>query len=307
MSILKRLKEIKELPTLPEVMFKVQKLVNFDKSDAAMLADIIKQDPSLTSTILKIANSAFYNITNRRISSLTEAIARIGYDEVFKITMAVSAIEQFSNTKTIIGYKSFWQHSLTAASMTLEIVKMMKKDCLSNEYQDLFLAGLLHDIGILIYDQFFHDEFTNIIEYALREEKSYLYSENIIAAKETHAFIGGALLEIWKLTLPIINAVRYHHTIEKCPQKLKGMVAIVSLTEYILCSSYLVSFEGRFLEMDESVWEITGISKDDLDTLYQKAEAETRKADLIIGSGSSRMYGKHNAYQGFDHLQLRSI
>lgn len=308
MSILTRLREIEELPTLPEVMVKVHGLINSDECDASKLAKIIKHDPALTSTILKTANSSYYNIINRRISSVTEAIARIGFNEVLKITMAMSVIKKFANTKSIIGYKSFWRHSLTAASMTSIIADMAKSDCLGEDRQDLFLTGLLHDIGVLIYDQFFHDEFTRIIDFALKEEKTYLYSENVISPKETHAFIGGALLEIWKLTSPVINAVRYHHTPHKCSEKLRGIVAVVSLAEYVLCNGHLGSFEGNITDMDENVWEITGLSPEDTNTLYVKAEEEAGKTDVLLNfSHTPREYRETYPQRDTDQFQLRKI
>ena len=282
MSILTQLKDIENLPTLPEVMIKVQALISTDEGDASTLADIVKQDPALSTTILKTANSAYYNIANRRISSISEAIARIGFNEVLKIALAMSVVHQFSNTKSMIGYKAFWRHSLTAANMTLIIADSMRHESLEQYRQDLFLAGLLHDIGILIYDQFFHEEFTKIIDFSLDKEKTYLSSEEIISPKETHAFIGGALLEIWKLTLPIIVAVRNHHTPKKAPENLREMVAVVSLVEYILCNSRIGSFEGTIKNIDKSVWDITRISPDEIDTLYYKAEAEAGKSDVVL-------------------------
>jgi len=305
MSILVQLKDIKNLPTLPEVMIKVQALISSDEGDASTLADIVKQDPSLTTTVLKTANSAYYNIASRRISSISEAIARIGFNEVLKIALAMSVVQQFSNTKSMIGYKAFWRHSLTAANMTLIIADAMRHESLEKYRQDLFLAGLLHDIGILIYDQFFHEEFTKIIDFALHNEKTYLTSEEMISPKETHAFIGGALLEIWKLTLPIIVAVRNHHTPKKAPENLREMVAVVSLVEYILCNSRVGSFEGTIKDIDKSVWDITRISPDDINTLYYKAEAEAGKSDVVLSIDTGFKRYSRPGYG--DQSPLRSI
>jgi len=281
MSILTKLKDIPGLPTLPEVMLKVQELIKSEKTDAGMLAAIIKQDPALSSTILKIANSSFYTAASRRITAITEAIARIGFNEVLKITLAMSVIKQFPNTGSMIGYKAFWFHSLTAANMTSIIVDMAKTPALEQYRQDLFLAGLLHDIGILVCDQFFHDEFSRIMDFALREEKTFLIAENVVSSKENHAFVGGALLEIWKLALPVIVAVRDHHTPEKAPEKLREAVAVVCLVEYILCNS-LGSFEGTIDHIDKSVWTITGIAPDQIETLVARAEEVAGKTDLVL-------------------------
>ena len=305
MSILTNLKDIKDLPTLPEVMVKVQALISSNKGDANALANIIKQDPSLTTIILKTANSAYYNIINRRISSVSEAIARIGFNEVLKITLAMSIIQQFSNTKSMIGYKAFWRHSLTAANVSLIIVDLIKHDTLKEYRKELFLAGLLHDIGILIYDQFFHEEFTKIIDYALSQEKTYLSSEGIISPKETHAFIGSALLEIWKLALPVVVAVRNHHSPEKAPEKLRELVAVISLVEYVLCNSRVGSFEGAIEHIDDSVWDITGLEPGKINMLNFKAEEEAVKTDAVLSIDS--VYKKSVRQSGGLEFPLREI
>ncbi len=307
MSILARLKEIEKLPTLPEILLKIQSLINSDASDAASLAHLIKQDPALSSTILKTANSAYYNIAKRRISSITEAITRIGFNEVLKISISMSVIEQFANTKCTIGYPSFWRHSLTAASLTTIIADVMNDEELREYRQDLFLAGLLHDIGILIYDQFFHEEFTNIINYKIDEETTYLIAENETSPRENHAFIGGALLEIWKLALPIIVSVRNHHSPRKAPENLRKIVAIVALTEYVLCNGRVGSFEGSFDEIDESVWEITRISPKDVDTLFYKADAEAGKTDILLHTGAGHYRSLEPRRESQEHTPLRPI
>ena len=304
MSILTKLKDIPGLPTLPEVMLKVQELIKSEKSDAATLAAIIKQDPAISSTILKIANSSFYNIANRRITAVAEAIARIGFNEVLRITMAMSVIKQFPKNGSMLGYKAFWLHSLTAANMTSSIVDMANTRSLEQYRQDLFLAGLLHDIGILVYDQFFHEEFSRIMNFALREEKTFLTAENVTSAKENHAFIGGALLEIWKLSLPVIVAVRDHHMPEKAPEKLIGMVAVISLVEYVLCNS-LGSFEGTIDHIDKSVWNITGIAPDQIDTLIAKAEEEAGKTDIVLSVDTDHRRPVRRGTE--DHSLLQSI
>lgn len=292
MRILAQLPKIKELPTLPEIMLKVQSHITSNEASVDKLAEIIKQDPALSSTIFKTANSAFYNIINRRLSSVKEGIARIGFNEVLKITLGMSVIKQFRDTGGAIDYKSFWRHSLAAAGITLIVADMIEGEYSTEDRQNLYLAGLLHDIGILIYDQFFHDDFIKIVNYASTNEKTFLAAEETVAPKETHAFIGGALIELWRLTYPVIGSVRYHHLPMRAPENLKKMVAVVYLAEYILCNSNIGSFEGHIREIDGSVKEFTGITSDLLDALYLKAGEETGKVESFLSLGMDYQYTK---------------
>jgi HD-like signal output (HDOD) protein len=166
-SVLKRLNEITELPTLPEVLLRVQALVNSETGNAKILSKIIGQDPSLSAKVLKVANSVFFSPSNQRVSSFPLAIARIGFNEIRNITMAITLIKKMSRKSNMLDYKMFWRHSLSAAYLTQTIASMLPRKMTQDEIQVCFLAGLLHDIGILIYDQFFHKEFEEILEYAL--------------------------------------------------------------------------------------------------------------------------------------------
>jgi HD-like signal output (HDOD) protein len=282
MSVLKRLYEITGLPSLPEVMLKIQHIVNSDEGNAQLLSKIIEQDLSLTAKVLKVANSAFFSIGNKRISSLPIAIARIGFNEIRSITMAITLIKQLSKKSNFIDYRMFWRHSLSAAYITQTIAKMLPKK-LSNEDEHLcFLAGLLHDMGILIYDQFFHQEFEQIMEFAVSQEKSFLVAEQMIAGKETHQMVGSALLEIWKIDIPVISGVRFHHAFEKAPGNNLICVAVVYLAEYILCNWAIGSFEGTIKDINPEVWEVLKISPDSLGDMFAKVDAEVEKADIIL-------------------------
>ena len=282
MNVLQRLSEITEIPTLPEVLIKVQSLVNSDDGNARLLSKIIEQDPALSAKVLKIANSAFFNPVSQRVSSLHLAIARIGFTEIRNITMAITVIKQLSKKSNLLDYKLFWRHCLSAAYLTQIIASKLPQKISPEEKQICFIAGLLHDIGILMYDQFFHKEFENIMEYALKREDSFIAAEQAIAGKETHQMVGSALLELWKMDSAVISGVRYHHTFERAPSHHNLVVAVITLTEYILCNCALGSFEGTIGELNGNLWEILKISPELLGELFSRAEEQVEQADLIL-------------------------
>ncbi len=282
MSLLVQLRQIPELPTLPEVVLKIQSLVQSDTSDATMLARIIEQDPPLASKILKVANSSYYGPSNRRISSVSLAVARLGFNEVRNISQAVSLIRSFPHQKHELDHKSFWRHSLCAAYLSNIIADLSTIEINESKKQNLFICGLIHDIGILIEDQFFHEHFSQIFRQALSAEKSFLQAESDVLKRENHAMIGSALLEFWKLPPSAIAAVRYHHEPHRCPQNYRYITYITALAEYVLCNGRLGSFEGAYDSFGEEVWESIGISQDMVSSLFEKAEKEVDKTDMIL-------------------------
>jgi HD-like signal output (HDOD) protein len=282
MNIIPRLNSISALPTLPEVALKVQQLIFSDEGCAVKLSRIIEQDPALTARILRVANSGFYGSTGR-VSSVPMAITRLGFNEIGQIIIATSVIKILSRNSHVLNYRQFWKHALTAAHMAYITSRFSGTPFSPEERQTLYLAGLLHDVGILIYDQFFHDEFEEIMDYAAANEVSYLEAERAVAPKETHAALGAALLEMWKLTPATINGVRFHHAPEKASNKQKSIPFAIYLSEYILCNSGLDSFEGHILRTQEGcILKELNIEAESLPEYLLEAQAEVEKSDLIL-------------------------
>jgi HD-like signal output (HDOD) protein len=281
MNIIARLNGITNLPTLPEVVLKVQQMVYSSDGSAAKLARIIEQDPSLTAKILQVANSGFYAAAGR-ITSVPTAVTRIGFNEIGHIVIATSVVKNFSRASNTLDYKRFWKHALTAAHMAFTSSQISGAEFGKDARETLYLAGLLHDIGILIYDQFFHDEFEAILKYAVEKGVSYLDAENAVAPKETHATLGAALLEIWKLSPTAIDGVRFHHAPERAPDKQKSIPYTIHLAEYILCNSGLGSFEGLITRQSGNILAELKIDAERLPAFLYSAQAEVDKSDLIL-------------------------
>ncbi len=283
MSIIQRLSEIRNLPTLPEILLRIQRLIMSEEGNANLMARIIEQDPSLTAKILKVANSSFYCSTSGRISSVSLAITRIGFNEVGRIAMAANLIRYFSHKSNILDYKSFWIHSLTAAYLCCFVAE--SKDfslCSPNDKHILFLAGLLHDIGILIYDQFFHEQFEKIIEVAVKNETSFLTAEKKVVPSEMHSLLGGELLNIWKIDPAIVSAVRFHHAPDKAPQNHRLFCLVTYLAELDLCNTALGSFEGSLEERPVNALAELNLTNDTLVDLLQRAQGEVERSDLVL-------------------------
>ena len=294
MSIIQRLNTITALPTLPEVAIKVQQLIFSDDGCAATLSKIVEQDQSLTAVILRVANSGFYGPASR-ISSIPLAITRLGFNEVGHIVIASSMVNKLSLKAHYLNYKQFWKHSLTAAYMAEAAASISNTGIGADKRQSLYLAGLLHDIGILLYDQFFHEEFKEILDYAAKNEVSYLEAERAVAPKDTHAALGAALLEMWKLSPDVINGVRFHHAPEKAADKQKSIPFAIHLSEYILCNSGIGSFEGLIHRQGGSILSELSIDADSMPGYLAKAQNEVDKSDLILAMGGAEPEAGQNA------------
>jgi HD-like signal output (HDOD) protein len=272
-------------------MVKVQAIVDSSSGNAEMLAHILEQDPSLAANVLKVANSSFYHPTAaQRIASVPQAVVRLGFNEIRSITVAMSCIKHFSSTSNVLDYKDFWRHSLMAAYLTQVLGGQGATWSFTEEQkQTYFLAGLLHDIGILIYDQFFHEEFEKIISYAIEKEVPFIEAERAVVDKETHYVVGGIIIEFWKLDASILAGVRYHHLPHKASEHGRRIAAATYLAEYILCNGKVGSFEGTMPRLDRTAGEILNVDPENAETFFAMAEEAVEKSEVIcameFGSG----------------------
>jgi putative nucleotidyltransferase with HDIG domain len=252
--------KIDEIPTLSAVLTKLLNLIENKRCGSRDIADAISHDPVLTSKVLKVANSAYYGFQGR-ITSLTEAVTLLGFNMIRSIALSMNLIKTLSSGKSFKTFseKDIWIHSLTVATAMQELSKQYNRDYSRQEY--VFIIGLLHDIGKIIFDQFF----TELFEAAIREsfEKGYeLYvaERNIIGID--HGEVGGMLLKRWNFPDVIVSPIAYHHS-EKVPKRIDPvMISLLKLADSVALSFYKgdtselsdkCAKELEYLEMEETV------------------------------------------------------
>jgi HD-like signal output (HDOD) protein len=285
MSIKERLAEIHELPTLPEVVLKLRKLILSDEGNAASLARVIEHDPPLSARVIKVANSSFYFSPAGPIVSVERAVSRIGFNEIGNLALAASIIKMFSRKSTMIDYHAFWRHSISAAYLSSMMGELLSPDHYHSGIHDYFLAGLLHDIGILVFDQFFNKEFQSICSTATEQHISFIEAEKIIVPDDLHSTIGGTLLKLWKINQPVIEGVIHHHdSIIKTSDASQEIASAVALSEILLRSREISpdAFEGNIDPASEKLIAALEIQKEGLPLLLLKTKTALEQGSSLF-------------------------
>lgn len=205
-EILKRIEKAVDLPTLPGIFTKISSLLNSTGSSAKDIADIMKDDPALTARLLKVTNSAAFG-GSEPISSVTQAVARLGFVKMGEIARSLSVLKLFTGGE-VVDYREFWRHSLSVASATSLIPRHLGKG--ADAPEELFTAGLLHDIGIFVLEQYTGDLYRSVASMA-RETGQPLNAAEQQLMQIDHAEVGCILLKKWHIPESIAEAVRTHH------------------------------------------------------------------------------------------------
>ncbi len=200
------LSEHRELSSLPQVLNEVLNVSNDPRSSASDLAGVIVKDPPLTAKVLRVVNSPYYG-QSREITTVQDAVVALGLRSVTAIALSTSIYSFIDKVDTSINRKRFWRHSLEVAIAA----RMIAEKCGYKPSDEAFVAGLLHDIGSLILEASFPDEFRRI--WKLVEA-----GENQVTAEQRtwstdHARAGQFILDQWGLPKKIGEAVRNHHRV----------------------------------------------------------------------------------------------
>ncbi|MFW5652489.1 MAG: HDOD domain-containing protein [Planctomycetota bacterium] len=199
--------EISHIATLPEVTLKIIDLVEDPSSTAQDLHKVIANDPALCSRILKVVNSAFYGLPGQ-IGSINRAIVLLGLNAVKNIAIATSLGKLFRGGELCPQFnaRDLWLNSMSVAASS----KMVAEAAGIGLSDEAFLAGLLHDIGIMVEMQANRQGLIEVFDDVAQSGGSFIEAENRILGADHQAF-GQALCERWRFPKSFSYVTGYHH------------------------------------------------------------------------------------------------
>ena len=272
------------LPTLPTVVAKMIELVDNPRTSAASLARLIASDQALTARILKLANSAYYGFS-REISTVNMAIVVLGFNTVKDMGLSLSVFDAFKSKQQHPSFdlSRFWEHSIACGIAA----RMLARNYRPRFTGEAFVAGLLHDIGKVILNQYFQHEFLTIIDAQVKGATLEEAEMSVIGTR--HSQIGSWLAEKWNLPRIISRTLLHHHE-PWSSTKETLFIALVSLANHI-CHIAGFGHSGRLQmgEPDERLWEIfrdenIPVDSADLPGLHTEFLLEFDKSEVFIQS-----------------------
>ena len=282
-KIKNRLESIENLPTLPLVIDHLGRALGDPEADIDQVVGIIEDDPAIMARIMKVVNSSFY-LGVRKVTSLKSAIVKLGFQTVNNIAMSAAVFSTFPPTsRHLFNRTEFWRHCIYTG-ITAEILSAcLDRPTDQGPSQDvLHLCGLLHDIGKIVFAQFFHDQFLAALKVSQEELIPLSAAETRVLGVD-HAQAGAWLGQRWNLSEQLIEVIRWHHNPEKATAEHRELVTICSLADREVNRNRLGNSGNAFEQIHQKEFDQEfKLDKDTLFRVMNLVEEESAKSNLLM-------------------------
>jgi len=276
----KSLASIGDIATLPEVTIRIIEIVEDPKSTARDLHDVIKNDPALSVKILKVVNSAFYGLPGQ-VASVDRAIILLGLSAVKNLAIAASIARLFKGKRISEQFSAadLWRHSAAVAVAANGLAKLSPHPVLLDE---VFVAGLIHDIGTLVERQSFPDEFAEVIRRCYSGGINFLECERQVIGADHQAF-GVGLTTKWKFPRHLRAAVGFHHNPEALTPELRNMAALIQIADTVACQERLGFYlTAQDASITDAMLDVLGITQTQLESIRGSLPAKLSEVEASL-------------------------
>ena len=261
----KIIQSLNDLPPMPQVVSKAQAIMAKSTAGIKELTEVIETDQAIASTLIRLANSAFYGLSGK-VSTVQKATAMLGQKTLREILMTAGYAELLGKRLDGYGYASgdLWRHAMAVGIGSRYIAEMKHFEDADGAY----LAGLLHDSGKLVLDPYVVAQRAQFDSYLADESRTFLDAEKAVFGFD-HADIVSDICRKWKIPDNIILAVRYHHR----PTQSSGNVLayIVNVADHIAKLGGLgISDDDYLLEAEEGLFDFLELTQSEVQKISMK-------------------------------------
>ncbi len=269
---------IEKMPSLSTTVGKVMEICSRTDASPNELNKVISLDPVLAGQVLKLINSAYYSLVNK-VTSLTRAITMLGMNTVKNMALSTAIIRTVAGAKKsrALPTTKFWAHSLgvgVSAKLLGEV-----KGLPVMEREELFIAGLLHDLGKVP----FGDDYIEALNIAKFEQLPLHEVESDIMGIN-HQEVGLMIADKWKLNDVITTCIAHHHSIAELPGEIGAKVALVALGN-MYTNIFDHGYAGDPFPREEEVElfrQRVNISPEDFSSIGERVIEEIHKAEVFL-------------------------
>ncbi len=267
------LAQAENLSSLPASAHRVIEVVSDTESDASDLEEVISLDPTLTAKLLRVTNSAYYGFSDP-VADIRRAIVILGFNSVRSLALSISVCDLFRSDDKIGLYSraQLWQHSVTVGITS----KMICRRPGFGQSEEGFVAGMLHDIGMVVEDQYAHDLFEQVLQATEAGEGELWENEREILGID-HAELGSRLSAKWRFPDSVAKAIGLHH---RPSQSGKGaeLAHVLHIADFIACAKKIGNGVRDTSAPELESFKKLGLAKKDVMVIFEDLDEELSKA-----------------------------
>jgi HD-like signal output (HDOD) protein len=276
------LAKVTEIGSLPEVTAQIVHVIEDPNATGREVQEAVQNDPALATKILKLVNSAFYGLP-AQVASLERAIVMLGLSAVRNLALAASLSRLFKDDQISDQFSTtdLWQHSVAVGVCA----KLLARTGGTLPGDEAFVAGLVHDMGLIVAQQLFRAQVKEIAERCRAEPQNFCALEETIIGAD-HQALGGALATKWKFPPGLCHAVAYHHNPSTLQPELQRVAALVYLADTICCQEqHGFWLTAQTQQPPEWMMKLTGITATDVETVTAELPQRLTEAQQIFTAG----------------------
>jgi putative nucleotidyltransferase with HDIG domain len=270
---------VEKMPTFPQSVHRIIAICSDINFSTKELISVIEHDPIITLKILKLVNSAYFGLS-KKITSIKHSVVYIGANTIKNVAMAITTIGILPKKEQAgIERNKFLMHCLTTAALAKLIAR--EKGVPEAELTDYFIAGLLHDIGVILAAQLVKDEYRTVIELVNKHSIPLHEAEREVLGFD-HAEMSAILVEKWKFPENLINCIRNHHRLHEIenPVMLERVIFVANQV-----SKTLDQDEPRLSQVEPltpQLQEWLGMPLEDVAQSLEELPAELEKTKAFL-------------------------
>lgn len=267
------------LAPLPEVALAAMQLADDPNAVDADLERVLSRDAALSARVLQVANSAFFG-ARAEVNTLHAAIRLMGFGAIKNIAVAASLTRTFRSLRVAGSFdpRALWTHSVAVGTATRLMAARARIDP-----GEAFLAGLMHDIGVIVELQLSYEDFLDVIGQVERDATLSFRSVESGLFGATHEDYGKALAIAWNFPVQFRQVCGFHH----CPvlaridaRKLTTAVHLADVIAAQVGIGYVRTLETDVIDLELA--NSIGLSSPDLDTIRARLEADVGIALSVL-------------------------
>ena len=259
-----------ELASLPDVYTQIVEVLNSPRSSASDLAEMISKDTGLSSRMLKLVNSAFYGFPTR-IDEISRAVTLIGTNELTTMALGISVVNAFREIpSSLMSMEGFWRHSIACGVFA----RLLAKKKVGTSAEQMFVGGLLHDIGRMVMLKQVPVAYAEVIKQARRQQETLASMERRLLGYD-HTDVGSLLCKEWRFSKALEEMIAHHHLPGRgryglgcCVVHLADILAKVYFAGDAECGCIMIS------PLQARAWESLGLDAGQLPEIFRQAQQQ---------------------------------